>query len=92
MNRLHAEIIRAVMTKMFEQGHFSICEINNLLKMTGGVPDRNTYNALNALHCVNFKDMSPMLRVELPRLVQVVLESQPMRYEISLNTESQLLP
>lgn len=78
MTGLQIEVIRTAVEEMFRKGHFSICTIDQCLKITGGVPDRKAYDMLHALHCVEFKSMSPRLRLELPRLVQLVIESRPM--------------
>lgn len=77
MNALQIEIARAAIAAMFERGHFSICTIDNILKMTGGIPSKREYDMLRCLHCMDFKAMSPRLRLELPRLIQIVVESPP---------------
>lgn len=88
MNRLLAadpmvrEVAQAAINKMLGEGHFSICTIDSILKLTGGIPPQREYDMLRALHCVDFKAMSPRLRVELPRLMQVVLEGPPIVYQI----------
>lgn len=93
MNVLQLEVARAVIAKMMSNGTFYITDIDTILKMTGGVPPKREYDMLRALHCISFKDMSPALRLALPRLMQVVVESQPIGYEIgSLPVESKLLP
>lgn len=81
MTFLEQEAAKAAITKMMAGGHFSICVIDQILKMSGGVPPRKEYEILRTLHCVDFKDMSPQLRIELPRILQLVLESQPIQFE-----------
>ncbi len=66
---------RAALKKMARDGYFSICTIDTILKMTGGVPDGRDYTVLRALHCINFRDMEPELLRGLPLLIQRVLEA-----------------
>lgn len=80
MNALTRDVIATALADMFRRGHFSICVIDNILKITGGVPDRKNYDLLRALHCVEFKDMPPRIRIELPRMIQLVVEGQPIVY------------
>jgi hypothetical protein len=82
MKGLEIEAARAAVNKMLSQGHFSICTIDQILRMTGGVPPKREYEILRTLHCVDYKDMSQRLRIELPRLIQLVLESQPIHLEL----------
>ena len=77
---IDVEIIRVKLKTMMAGGHLSICVVDELLKLTGGIPDARTYNRLRALHCVNFKDMTPALRIEIPRMLQLVLEAPPIQY------------
>lgn len=78
---------------MLTNGHFNICTVDSILKLTGGIPPREAYDALRALHCVEYRHMSQRLRLELPRLLQIVLESEPIRYEIGMEPiEKVLLP
>lgn len=79
MNALEMEVVKAAINKMMTEGHFSICTIDACLKLTGGIPPEREYQILRTLHCVDYEAMSPRLRIELPRLIQIVLESQPLR-------------
>lgn len=54
--------VEAALKKMFEGSHFSICTIDICLKITGCIPETRAYNALHALHCVHFSDMTQELR------------------------------
>lgn len=62
MNEFHTAAAKAALKKMFEDTHFSICTIDKLLKLTGCIPDKKDYQALNALHCVHYSDMDKDLR------------------------------
>ena len=62
MDDFTKEVVLTAMKKMFQGSHFSICDIDKCLKLTGSIPNGQDYNALDALHCVYWKDMSPDLR------------------------------
>lgn len=82
MNALQTEIAKAALNKMVEGGHFSICVVDEILKITKGIPFREDYETLRLLHCVNFRDFSQLMRIEFPALLQRVLESPSMELEI----------
>jgi hypothetical protein len=83
LTELQIEVCKAALKKMQAEGHFSICVVNDILKITGGVPLKEDYEALRLLHCVNFRDMSPRLRMEFPALLKRVLEAPGMELEIN---------
>ena len=59
--------------KMFEGKHFSICDLDNLIKLIGCIPNKKDYDALHCLHCVEWNDMPPDLRAGvLERVVSIV--------------------
>ena len=62
MENLEKEVIKTALKKMFKGGHFSICTIDNCLKVSGTIADKSIYLKMSALHCVNFGDMSEDLR------------------------------
>lgn len=68
---------------MMQSGWFSICTIDDILKVTGAVPAREDYNALRLLHCVSFMDFPPRLRLEFPQLLERVLSSPSMDLNIT---------
>lgn len=91
MNALLLEAAKAAITHMLSGGHFDICTIDSILKMTGGIPPKREYSILRTLHCVSYSEMSPRLRLELPRIMQIVLESEPIRFElVDPSTQKQL--
>lgn len=61
------EVLKTVLKNMFEYHCFDICTIDKLLKMTGCIPDKNTYSKMSALHCIKYSDMSDELRKWLYR-------------------------
>ncbi len=55
---------------MFAGRHFDICTIDSIAKMLGVQPDKDAYNTLRPLHCINWVDMPTDLRKAVPGLVQ----------------------
>lgn len=88
MNGIQIEVIRTALAAMFDKGHFDICTIDACLKISGGIPNKKDYDLLRALHCIDYKRMSQSLRLELPRLVQRVIESRPMVFDDCLLSPS----
>lgn len=52
---------QAALQKMFDQDYFSICTIDNIAKMMGVKPNREAYQILHTLHCVDYNQMPPAL-------------------------------
>lgn len=65
----------AALTKLVSSGHFSICTIDTIAKMLGVVPEREAYQILHTLHCVDYNQMPAALLSELPNLIARVLQS-----------------
>lgn len=89
MDELQQLASQAAMKKMMQDGYFSICTIDKILKMSGGIPEKYDYDILSTLHCVHFSDMAPELRRGLPLLIKRVLDSEPI--EISYSQKDKLL-
>lgn len=66
---------QAALTKLVSGGHFSICTIDTIAKMLGVKPEREAYQILHTLHCVDYNQMAPALLNELPNLIARVLQS-----------------
>lgn len=63
----------AALTRLFAEDTFSICRVDELLKLTGG--QRNAaYNLLRPLHCIPWSEMRPELREKIPDLVAEALK------------------
>lgn len=75
MDEIQKMAIRAALAKMIRDGYLNICTIDNILKMTGGIPDRRDYDILHALHCVHFREMESELLRGLPVIVQRVINA-----------------
>jgi hypothetical protein len=78
MTSLEIAIAKTALKKMESDGHFSICTIDNILKMSRGVPNSEAYTQLRVLHCVNFKDMPMEVLQALPSLIRKCLETAPL--------------
>jgi hypothetical protein len=81
MDQVQQLAIETALKEMVRQGHFSICTIDKIIKMSGGIPCGESYKTLSLLHCVNFRDMSPLLVKELPGLLTRVLNGPVLRFE-----------
>lgn len=62
---------------MMGKGWFSICTIDNVGKMLGRNPHGEAYDILHSLHCVHFDKMPPVLRDEIPALIEQCLDCAP---------------
>lgn len=79
MTDFQREAIRLALLKMFrDDGHFSICTVDALLKLAGAVPDRRAYDELSVLHCVGMRDMPPVMRQELLNRTLALLDAEPL--------------
>lgn len=79
--------IQTALRKMAAQGWFSICTIDTILKTTGNVPEKEAYNTLHLLHCVNYADMPKSLRAELPDLLARALGEPGLKVELTPEPE-----
>lgn len=77
LDRVERAAAVASLRHMISKGYFSICTIDKILKASGAIPDRRAYNILNMLHCVDFSDMEPDVRDELPELLRLALGGGP---------------
>lgn len=70
MDELTRIVIATAMRKMFSGGHFSICTVDECLKLAGiaAAPAR-PYGLLRALHCVSFGEMPKEIVTKLPELM-----------------------
>ena len=83
MTVVQVEASRIALKEMMEKGRVDICLIDHILKMTGGVPEHADYDSLRLLHCVDFKNYSQTMRMELPGLLRRVLESPSMEVNVT---------
>jgi hypothetical protein len=76
MDIFEKESVLTAMKKMFKGSHFNICDVDKCLKITGSIPNQRDYNALAALHCVNWSEMSPELRRAVLEKTVTMLSSE----------------
>lgn len=81
LNPVQLMAAKAAVKQMLKRGSLSICTIDQILKMTGGVPAREDYDILHLLHCVDFMDMDPELLRGLPVILSRVLDSDALEIE-----------
>lgn len=63
-------VVMQAVEHLFKARHFSICQIDRVLELTGGSSRSEAYSQLSALHCIDYADMAPELRERLPHLVR----------------------
>ena len=90
MNEIQMLAARAALKKMTLNGYLCICTIDNILKMSGGIPRADDYQILRTLHCVSFSEMDPELLRGLPLLIKRVLESEGMDFTFSVSSRKEL--
>jgi len=78
MDEFHKQAALLGLKKMFEGKHFDICVVKEALTIINGHLDKKDEAAMRALHCVDFKDMSPDLRKMLFTKVMEVLSAEPL--------------
>lgn len=77
---IHLMAAQAALDKMFNQGYMSICILDNILKMTGNIPDKTCYDILHTVHCVHYNEMNETFRRGLPMLIGAVLRMEGLHY------------
>jgi hypothetical protein len=73
LDAFHQQAAAVALKNMFVGDHFNICDLDNLIKLLGCIPNKKDYEALRCLHCVHWCDMSPELRGEvLKRTIRIL--------------------
>ena len=62
MDSIQKQVMTVALKKMFTSSHFSICTIDNCLKLSGIIPDKKIYDTMRPLHCIDYKDMPDSVR------------------------------
>jgi hypothetical protein len=75
MDNFEQQAIVTALKKMFKGGYFDICTVDACAKIIGCIPPSNPYNALRAIHCVNWGDMQSSFRNDVVEKVMVCLSS-----------------
>jgi len=76
MTDFEKQAVVLALRRMFTDSYFNICTVDACVKVVGCIPPRDMYNALSAIHCAKWADMTPEFRDEVKRNVILVL-SEP---------------
>ena len=75
---IQSTVVKTALLNMFKHNHcFSICVIDNCLKLTKIVPNVDTYNALSALHCIHLDVMDRKTRNWVNEAVYEMFTAEP---------------
>ncbi len=94
MNEFHRQAAITALKSMFDGNHFNICKVDSCMKLSGCVADPKDYQALSALHCVHFDEMSPELRKMVLTKTMQIFDTPKFETEVIsalLSTNSKLL-
>ena len=69
-------VVKQAVKKLFSSNHFSICDLRNVMEITGSRKNGDAYKLLQSLHCVDYAEMEPALRARIPELVNECLRQQ----------------
>lgn len=64
-------VIKQALDKLFNKSrYFDICSLDDIGRMLGVNPNKHpNYKYLRALHCINYGDLDPVIKQELPQRV-----------------------
>lgn len=77
IEEFHRMAVEAGIKKMLEGKHFSICDLEAALVITGGQMSKRDQAAFRAIHCMDWADMSPELRKMTFDKIMEVLNAEP---------------
>ena len=76
------DVVTIALRELFNGSSFSICDVRDIGKMIGSNPRKHPgYKFLNALHCVNYSDMTDDVRNALPQKVMECLRPDSLNFE-----------
>ena len=73
---------------LFDKGHFSICDFDKLCDLANVMPPDDLKTTLNALHCVNYNQMSKELRDEMFDRIVEVFSKEYQGFDLNVIEES----
>lgn len=85
-------VAQQAISRLFTERHFSICALDEVIKLTGAQRDSEAYRLLHTLHCVNWSDMDPALRDRVPLLVREALLTNQWARDAAATAMSALEP
>jgi disulfide oxidoreductase YuzD len=62
MEHIKQQAIKTALKQMFSNQSFSICTIDDLIKLTNVVPDAKVYRIMHTQHCIKYSEMPKELR------------------------------
>lgn len=78
------KIIKTALVNMFRNADsFNICTVDGCLKVAGTIADRETYDMLNALHCVKWRDMDDDVLKWIPNAIIQIFNRGNIRIEFN---------
>lgn len=69
-------IVAQAVEHLFRESHFSICKLDEILRLVGAPENTPAYRLLRALHCVRYGEMRPDVLATLPQLVNEAMRPQ----------------
>lgn len=70
--------IKRGLQKLFHNHHFSICDFDNLIKLSGLYVDGKLYRSLSTFHCVEWGDMDAETREQVQaQILAVFIVDEP---------------
>lgn len=70
-------------TKMLEGDYFSICEVRDLLLEINHPQKYRPYKTLHNLHCIQYKDMPPVMLLAIPGLLSELFRCSIIHIDIN---------
>lgn len=87
---LKQEIAITVLNNMMRESYFSICAVRDAANLLGIPVNGEAYDALKALHCVDYSRMSPVVRQAIPQLIAEVF-NRPDIFQFQLPSQRNIL-
>jgi hypothetical protein len=56
------EAIALAVSKLFNSKHFSVCDVENIAKLSKNVIDKEKHDIMHTIHCVNYSEMTQEFR------------------------------
>lgn len=71
--RARVLVIKAAVQQLFDERHFSICDLRTIMAIVGTPREGKAFEMLRGLHCIPYAKMEPALRDLVPELVNEAL-------------------
>lgn len=67
-------VITQALNHLFSEQYFSVCKLDDIMKIVNAPNHSEAYRLLRTLHCVHYSTMNPALRDRLPQLINECLQ------------------